>query len=226
MKDALKMSGRMLLPALAALLLLTGVVLLENRPAFTARERQMIRRSDSLMYVTVLPLDSAILRTPSADFTPRELSSKDLRTLLDKMLFTVQHPSQDGVGIAAPQVGINRRVIWVQRFDKEGEPFECYLNVRIDSLSPELVRGPEGCLSVPPQRGIVPRHSAVYVSYLRPGSSERIREHVEGYTAIIFQHECDHLDGRLYIDRADTVFVSAPWAEERKAFSYDRPVWW
>lgn len=178
------------------------------------------------MYVTVLPQDSVILRARSRDLGDKELKSKELKMLADKMLATVTHPSQDGVGIAAPQVGINRRVVWVQRFDKPGEPFECYVNVGLDSLYGKITHGPEGCLSVPPMRGYVPRYSGVVVHYTDPASGHLVREQVEGYTAIIFQHECDHLEGTLYIDRADTVFVSEDWARERQAFDYTRPVWW
>lgn len=180
-----------------------------SRKPFTEAERQLITQSDSLMYVTVLPKDSAFLRTPSVDLGQAELGSPELETLLAKMLHTVRHPSQDGIGIAAPQVGIGRRVICLQRFDKEGEPFEAYLNVQIDSLAGEIVPGPEGCLSVPGMRGIVPRHTHIVVSYLRPGATstqDRVQESVEGYTAVVFQHECDHLDGILYIDRATVVF--------------------
>ena len=224
-------------------LALAGFVFLAcAHPAFTAEERRIIEESDSLMYVTVMPVDSAVLLAPSVDFGDAELRSPLLQTLLDKMLFTVQHPSQDGVGIAAPQVGLNRRAVCVQRFDKAGEPFECYVNIRIDSLSGPVVRGPEGCLSVPGMRGIVPRRSVAYISYLRlcsahhpdssashsccgahrpdcaashsccgasrRGGAERVRERVEGFTAVIFQHECDHLDGILYTDRADSLFLA------------------
>ena len=90
--------------------------------AFTPAERELIAGSDSLMYVTTMPSDSAILRTPCAELSAAELASPLAQTLVDKMLHTVQHPPQDGVGIAAPQVGVLRRVICVQRFDKEGEP--------------------------------------------------------------------------------------------------------
>ena len=211
-------------PLTGALLLLTACS--GGRTALSPRERQIITRSDSLMYVTVLPQDSTVLRTPSVDFTERELASELVADLLGKMLSTVRHPAQDGVGIAAPQVGVNRRAIWVQRFDKPGEPFECYLNVRIDSLAGRIAYGQEGCLSVPPMRGVVPRHDVVYVSYVTPESPVRRQERVEGYAAVIFQHECDHLDGRLYIDRADSVFVSESWALERRNFSYERPAWW
>ena len=211
--------------AIALLLCLAGCT--SGRSSlWTQREKQILSASDSLMYVTVLQADSAILRTPSAEIGPRQLRSKELATLKAKMLHTVMDPSQDGVGIAAPQVGINRRAIWVQRYDKPGKPFEFYVDVRIDSTGGEMLHGPEGCLSVPPMRGIVPRHSIVHVSYLDEASGGRISETVEGYTAIIFQHECDHLGGILYIDRADSVFVSDSWAAEREAYNYDRPEWW
>ena len=177
--------------------------------SFTAGERKIIRESDSLMYVTTVPGDSAVLRTPCRDFTEKELRSQDFRTLCAKMLHTVTDPSQDGVGIAAPQVGISRRLILVQRLDKEGEPFECYANVQLDSLTGDIVRGREGCLSIPGLRGIVPRYSKVLATYTNTSSIARQSEWVEGYTARIFQHECDHLDGILYTDRADSLFTVA-----------------
>lgn len=176
--------------------------------AFTPAERAIIMDSDSLMYVTTIEADSAVLRALSVDLTARELSSEELKVLLAKMLYTVQDPSQDGVGIAAPQVGLNKRIVCVQRFDKPGEPFECYLNIHLDSLGGVIAVGPEGCLSIPGKRGLVPRHTKVQIRYVAPGTSEERIEEVEGFTAVIFQHEIDHLDGILYTDRADTVFVS------------------
>ena len=193
---------------------------------WTDRERMIISLSDSVMFVTTLPQDSVQLRTPSIDVAPRELQSDELKTLMAKMLRTVTDPSQDGVGIAAPQVGINRRIIWVQRLDKEDEPFECYVNIRVDSLYGETTHGREGCLSVPGYSGFVPRKTDVIISYADLESGETKKEHVNGYTAIIFQHECDHLDGILYVDRADSVFVNQAWMEELKQFDYSRPEWW
>jgi len=197
-----------------------------NRRPFSKEQRMIIRQSDSVMYVTTWPEDSVILRTPCVDLTSKELKSKDLKTLMAKMLATVRAPKQDGVGIAAPQVGISKRLICLQRFDKEGGPFECYPNVHIDSLFGEIGKGPEGCLSVPPMRGLVPRYTSVIVSYVDPETLEQKRDTVTGYTAVIFQHECDHLDGILYIDRADTVYVSPSWEAERRAYDYTRPDWW
>jgi peptide deformylase len=107
-------------------------------------------------------------------------------------------------------VGLSRRIIAVQRFDKEGEPFEVYPTIRIESLSGDVVSGKEGCLSVPGKRGSVPRHTTVVVSYKDPLTLETIRDTVEGFTAVIFQHEIDHLEGVLYTDRADSLLSTAP----------------
>ena len=141
------------------------------------------------------------------------------------MYRTLPDPSQDGVGIAAPQIGINRRLIMVMRYDKPDKPIEPYLNIRIDSLLGQKVPGPEGCLSLPPLRGTVQRYPKVQISYLKADGTP-VTEQVEGYSAIIFQHECDHLDGILYTDRADTVYVNEAWAAEREQFSYQKPIWW
>ena len=216
---------RALLVALAGFGVGALVALWINRP-FTKEQRMIIRKSDSVMYVTTWPEDSAILRTPCVDLTRSELKSGDLKKLLMKMLATVRSPQHDGVGIAAPQVGIGKRIVCLQRFDKEGGPFECYLNIHVDSLFGDIGKGPEGCLSVPPMRGLVPRHTSVIVSYIQPETLENKRDTVTGYTAVIFQHECDHLDGILYIDRADTVYVSPSWEAERRAYDYARPEWW
>ena len=217
---------KILLAFLVGILVAILFALWSNHRPFSKEQRLIIRQSDSVMYVTTWPEDSAVLRTPCADLTKAELKSKDLKTLMAKMLATVRAPQHDGVGIAAPQVGISKRLVCLQRFDKEGGPFECYPNIRIDSLFGAVGKGPEGCLSVPPMRGLVPRYTNVIVSYVDPETLEPKRDTVTGYTAVIFQHECDHLDGILYIDRADTVYVSPSWEAERRAYDYARPEWW
>ena len=78
---------------------------------------------------------------------------------------------------------------------------------------------------MPPYRGVVQRYPNVQISYLRPDGTP-VTEKVGGYSAIIFQHECDHLDGILYTDRADTVYVNEAWAVERESFTYTKPDWW
>ncbi|MBR4438494.1 MAG: peptide deformylase, partial [Bacteroidales bacterium] len=141
----------------------------ENTPniTFSEQELSIINSADSVLYVLVVgnKEDSLILRNSSRDFTEDELNSEYLQKLATKMLTTVQDPSQDGVGIAAPQVGLNIRMIAVQRFDKENNPFEAYANPYILRYEGNVVEGPEGCLSIPGFRGIVPRRDTVVMQY-------------------------------------------------------------
>ena len=126
---------------------------------FTEKELSLINGADSIMRVLTVdrPDDLSILRAQSDDLSVEALSSEDYLALARLMVATVTHPSQDGVGIAGPQVGLNRRVVAVQRFDKEGEPFEVYGNIRIVRHHGEKVPGAEGCLSVPDRREDVER---------------------------------------------------------------------
>lgn len=180
-----------------------------SRPALSKAEKELIAGSPDVMRVlTVVDRnDSLFLRRTARDFSDRDLRSEEFRTLARKMVRTVTDPSQDGVGIAGPQVGISRRIVAVQRFDKEDEPFEVYANVRIDSLYGPMAYGQEGCLSVPGMRGTVPRWTSAIISYTDPATFLTVHDTVSGFTAVIFQHETDHLDGILYTDKADSLFV-------------------
>ena len=198
---------------------------------FDVWERTVITMNGDIMYVFVTDdrRDSVGLRMPCRDLSEEELQSDLFGMLTEKMLSTVGSPQQGGVGIAAPQVGIHRRVVAVQRLDKPGEPFEVYPNIRILAHLGDTVRGPEGCLSIPGMRGIVPRSEGVVVSWTDPQTLQAVTDTVHGFTAIIFQHEIDHLDGILYTDRADTVFVNQAWLDERAPYeaegAYDKPRW-
>ena len=177
---------------------------------FSACELNILNGTDSIMRVLTIEdsLDNVVLRAASHDFSLEELMSDEFKKLERMMIATVTHPSQDGVGIAGPQVGLNRRIVAVQRFDKTGEPFEVYANVRIVWLSDSLAYGPEGCLSVPDRRGNVLRSQQIVIEYADLASQSHscddipmARDTVSGFTAVIFQHEIDHLEGVLYIDR-------------------------
>lgn len=177
---------------------------------FSSGELELLNGTDSIMRVLTIQdsIDLAVLRAVSCDFSAKELMSEQFTKLGRRMVATVTHPSQDGVGIAGPQVGLNRRVVAVQRFDKTGEPFEVYANVRIVWLSDSLAYGPEGCLSVPDRRGNVLRSQQIVIEYADLASLSHscddipmARDTVSGFTAVIFQHEIDHLEGVLYIDR-------------------------
>ena len=179
-----------------------------NGDSLSRAEKALINGSDSLMRVLTVAdsADLAVLRAESVDFTAADLASPEFEALVAKMKYTVQDPSQDGVGIAAPQVGLNRRLIIVCRLDLPGEPFEAYANVQIDSLWGDDIVGREGCLSIPGLRGNVARKEFAAVSYADPAGLERRREIVSGYVARIFQHEVDHLAGILYTDRTGEVW--------------------
>ena len=177
---------------------------------FSSGELELLNGTDSIMRVLTIQdsIDLAVLRAVSCDFSAKELMSEQFSKLGRRMVATVTHPSQDGVGIAGPQVGLNRRIVAVQRFDKTGEPFEVYANVKIVWLSDSLAYGPEGCLSVPDRRGNVLRSQQIVIEYADLASLihscddiPMARDTVSGFTAVIFQHEIDHLEGVLYIDR-------------------------
>ena len=170
---------------------------------WTPEEKAIIGDGDVVMRVLTIDnaADSIFLRTPCKDLTYKEISSKEYGILAARMLITVTSPEQDGVGIAGPQVGIGRRVVAVQRFDKPGEPFEVYPNIRVTAKRGEPEPGPEGCLSVPGRRGDVLRWQDIDIAYTSPATGRDTSETVQGFTAVIFQHETDHLDGVLYIDK-------------------------
>lgn len=168
---------------------------------FTQKEIDIIQSGDlgDKMYVlqTTVNSDSIILRTISEDIKPDDPL---LEKLLNRMLVTVKNPEQKGVGIAAPQVGINKNIIWVQRFDKEGQPFESYINPKITWRSQLLRQGSEGCLSIPEQKENVLRSYTIKLDHIDK-KGNHISEVIEGFTAVIFQHEVDHLYGILFTDR-------------------------
>lgn len=126
----------------------------------------------------------------------------DIRKLLDDMLETMY--ADKGVGLAAPQIGKALRIIVVD--DKVTEdgvrgPHPLYMvNPEIIKKSEEKFWFNEGCLSVPGQCAEVERHYAVTVKYLDYNGVEQVLD-AEDYLAVILQHETDHLDGILYIDR-------------------------
>lgn len=193
---------------LAAFTIMTACGMRDRQAeGFTEAELALIHGSDSIMRVLTIdvPSDLAVLRSLSYDLSDSALLSDDFKRLAELMVATVTHPSHDGVGIAGPQVGLNRRIVAVQRFDKEGEPFEVYPNVRIVWASDSLAAGPEGCLSVPDRNGDVLRSREIVIEYAGVNRLDEedcmVRETVYGFTAVIFQHEVDHLDGVLYIDR-------------------------
>ncbi|PLW92565.1 MAG: peptide deformylase [Marinilabiliales bacterium] len=143
--------------------------------------------------------DSLVLRSFSSDIT--NFKSPYLDLLISRMLKTVKNPQNPGVGIAAPQVGINKRVIWVKRYDLSGNPFQCYLNARITQYSDTVKLRPDGCLSIPGVSASSYRAIWVDIEYNLADGSHYTERITHEYTAHIFQHEIDHLNGVVFLDR-------------------------
>lgn len=132
----------------------------------------------------------------------------ELQNLIDDMIETMR--AAPGVGLAAPQINVPLRVIVVEFGDEEDpevpQKLFAVVNPEISRVSQETVMGTEACLSIPGMAGDVERAEAVTVKGLnRRGQPIKIK--ASGWLARIFQHEIDHLDGVLFIDRAEKVWV-------------------
>ena len=143
-------------------------------------------------------LGHPVLRQIAAPVSHEELGSPALQQLIADLLETVE--AADGAGLAAPQVHVSKRVVVLQLSAERG--MEVWINPRLTPLTDELVATTEGCLSVPGMRGLVARPAAVRVEALRPDGSP-LQLELEGFPAIVAQHECDHLDGVVYVDKVE-----------------------
>jgi peptide deformylase len=155
----------------------------------------------------VVAIGDPVLRERARELSPEEIDSSQIQSLIDDLIETKR--ATHGAGIAANQVGEPVRVAIVEV--KEGnprypykpqEPLTVMINPSLAPLGDETVEINEGCLSVPDLRGSLPRHLAVQVRYLDREGVEH-EEVKRGLTAGTFQHEVDHLDGTLFVDRAD-----------------------
>lgn len=161
----------------------------------------------------IIRMGHPLLRTPARPLTAEEIDSGWLRALLADMVDTLH--DYGGIGLAAPQIAEPVRVAIIQiegGASRYGEipamPLTAFINPLIEVLDPTTRGFWEGCLSVPGLRGFVERPQQIRVEYTNfSGETESIE--LNGFLATVFQHELDHLDGRLYIDRlSDTTLLS------------------
>ena len=140
------------------------------------------------------------LKVPS---TPLSEVDDQTRALMDDMLETMY--AAPGVGLAAPQIGVNKRIIVmdVARHDEKPEPLKL-VNPEVMSASDVLVLREEGCLSFPQQYAEVERPETVHIRYINENSEVKELQ-AEGLAAICIQHEIDHLDGVLLTDRLSSI---------------------
>lgn len=168
----------------------------------------------------IIQPDNPVLRRKANKVT---IFDKSFQALVDDMVETMM--DAPGVGLAAPQVAVSQRVIVVRLPDDEDSKKEygkqagvlfVVANPEIVKASDELVEGVEACLSIPGYFGSVDRHEKITIKGQdRNGKSIRIK--ASDWLARVFQHEIDHLDGRLYIDIAKDVWQARPEDAEDEA---------
>ncbi len=164
----------------------------------------------------ILTVGHPVLRERAREVTAIELASPAVQQLIDDLVDTMH--AANGAGIAANQIGVPLRITTIEvnhnpRYPYKPQiPLTIVVNPRIEFLDDELVEINEGCLSVPNLRGNVMRHVNISVQYLdREGVAHH--EIKRGLTAGTFQHECDHLDGRLFLDRVTDPTTFTTWEQ-------------
>lgn len=148
----------------------------------------------------ILKMGDPFLREKSLEVSENEVGSKEIKKLIRDMFDSMLE--NDGVGLAAPQIGVGKRIFVVQR-EREGQEKpdkRVFINPVLEVLDGPVDGFWEGCLSIPGMRGYVERSRKIRLKWIDE-NEEKHDEIIEGYDAIIYQHEFDHLDGILYVDR-------------------------
>ncbi|MBV8954833.1 MAG: peptide deformylase [Solirubrobacterales bacterium] len=169
--------------------------------------------------MSVLPIATVgdpVLRERAQEVAPEELRSPGVQRLIDDLIETRR--AAGGAGLAANQVSVTRRIAVVEVDEhtryayKPRVPLTVIVNPVIQPLSRERLLVNEGCLSVPDLRGDVERLVAVRVHYVDRGGNPRELD-AHGLTAGTFQHEVDHLDGVLFLDRVKDPRSFSTWEQ-------------
>ncbi len=164
----------------------------------------------------IVTVGHPVLRQRAREVTPDELAGTEVQQLIDDLIDTMH--AANGAGIAANQIGVPLRITTIEvnqnpRYPyKPRIPLTIVVNPVIEFLDDELVEINEGCLSVPNLRGNVMRHVNIRVRYLDRDGVEH-DEVKRGLTAGTFQHECDHLDGKLFLDRVTDPTTFTTWEQ-------------
>lgn len=178
------------------------------------------------MIKPICRMGNPILRKKTREATKDFLKTDEFRQLQQDLFDSMKH--YGGIGIAAPQIGVDLKIaiIQLEGINRYGEeinlPLTMFINPVITYLTQEEQGFWEGCLSVPGLRGFVERPRKVKVSYLNDkGIDQEII--AEGFLATVLQHELDHLEGILYIDRIkDPKLIS--YQEEFEEYIQERTI--
>jgi peptide deformylase len=156
----------------------------------------------------VAKLGNPILRQISKQVDLKELTDQqgELQGFIDDMIDTMRE--EDGVGLAAPQVNRSQQIVVLEYENNERYPDESSIPVTVlvnpvlSDYGEEKVLGWESCLSLVDFRGLVPRSTSVTLkAYDRDG--DRIEKRATGFEAVVLQHEIDHLNGKVFLDRME-----------------------
>lgn len=161
----------------------------------------------------VIRMGHPVLRQIAKELTKEEILSEEIKSLIVDMQDTME--AEGGIGIAAPQIAVSLQATIIELPENserygtlDSSAKYIIFNPKITPLTNELQGFWEGCLSVPGLRGFVEREKKVRIEYLDENAVEQVIE-PEGFLATVFQHELDHLFGKLYIDRIkDTTLIS------------------
>src|SRR6266567_2901342 len=152
----------------------------------------------------VARLGHPVLRQQALPVSVEEIRSPDVQRLIDDMVETMRE--YNGAGLAANQVHVPKQICVIEvngnpRYpDAPTIPLTVLINPVVTPLAAEMEEGWEGCLSIPDMRGVVPRHAAVRLeAYDRTG--EKLSAVAKEFFARVVQHETDHLNGIVYVDR-------------------------
>ena len=164
----------------------------------------------------IVAVGHPVLRQRTADVDPAAIGGAEIQGLIADLVDTMRHAN--GAGIAANQIGVPLRVAVIEvnnnlRYPyKPPIPLTVIVNPMIEPIDDELVEINEGCLSVPDLRGVVHRHVNIRLRSLDQHGNAR-DEIKRGLTAGTFQHECDHLVGKLFLDRVTDPTTFTTWEQ-------------
>ncbi len=153
----------------------------------------------------IAELGAPVIREHAAEVP--DIHNHQLQTFIDDLLATAA--DEHGMGIAAPQVSVSKRIIILSPHPNARYPYApsmeptAMINPELTWVSPEIHKDWEGCLTVPGIRGFVPRHQTIQVRY-QTREGVVIESEYEGFLARVFQHEVDHLDGLVFLDRVES----------------------
>jgi peptide deformylase len=175
---------------------------------------------------TIIRMGHPTLRLVAEPYAAEKIGSPEFRSLIQDMRETLE--DSGGIGLAAPQINVSNQIAIIEIEDtatRYGEiqqvPFTVYVNPVVTVVDEEVGGYWEGCLSVPGMMGYVERPQHIHIDYLDENGISQTAE-FEGFLATVFQHEFDHLQGKLYIDRMEDPTLFA-FEDEYHQYHQDSP---